>query len=152
MRTLNKYFLFMLIPAIFLLSGCSVFMAMHGKRDADLSTLKIGQDRDIIVLNLGEPDKSYINNDERVDVYELQKGNAPSAGRALGHAAMDALTFGFWEALGTPIEGFQGKTYTVAIRYDENNKVAAVNTVHGRIKKNEQAIAQVAGSGKADMQ
>ena len=45
----------------------------------------------------------------RVDLYEYEIGNKPSAGRAIGHGVMDILTLGLWEIIGTPIEGFQGE-------------------------------------------
>ena len=53
------------------------------------------------------------------------------------HAALDLLTFGGWEIIGTPVEGFQGKTETITIEYDKNNKFVSVNTVEGHIKKEE---------------
>jgi len=119
----------------FLLSGCSMFMAMHGQEDANLSVLTVGQDRGIVDLNLGGPSKTYISDGIRVDVHEVQKGNAPSVGRALGHGALDLLTFGGWELIGTPVEGFQGKTYTISIEYDKDDKLVSVNTIQGHIKE-----------------
>jgi len=135
-RTINLGLIF---SAVFMLSGCSMFMAMHGQEDANLSVLTVGQDRGIVVLNLGEPSKTYISDGIRVDVHEVQKGNAPSVGRALGHGALDLLTFGGWELIGTPVEGFQGKTFTISIEYDENDKLVSVNTINGRIKEDRMA-------------
>ena len=109
-------------------NGCSVMMAMHGKEDANLGVLSIGQDRAIILANLGQPEKTVISGGTTVDVFKLQKGNEPSAGRALGHGALDLLTFGAWEVVGTPVEAMQGKTYTLTIEYDENQKVKKVIT------------------------
>lgn len=114
--------------AALLLNGCSVFMAMHGKQDANLSTLSIGQDRSIVLLNLGQPEKTLATEGKRVDVFKLQRGNAPSGGRALGHGALDVLTLGLWEVAGTPIEAVQGETFYLTIEYDENDKVKKVVT------------------------
>ena len=116
-------------------SGCSVFMAMHGKKDANLSVLTVGQDRGVVTLNLGEPVQTYVKDGMTVDIYEVQHGNEPSGGRAIGHAAMDLLTFGGWEIIGTPVEGFQGETSRITVEYDSNNKLVSVNTVTGHIAK-----------------
>jgi hypothetical protein len=61
--------------------------------------------------------------------YEYEIGNEPSAGRAAFHGAMDVMTLGLWEVVGTPIEGFQGEKRRVTIIYDKDNKVAAINSV-----------------------
>mgnify|MGYP001569361286 CR=1 FL=1 len=62
----------------FFCSGCAVFMAMHGKKDANVGVLNIGQDRSIVLVNLGQPAKTVATEEGRVDVFELQRGNAPS--------------------------------------------------------------------------
>ena len=65
-----------------ILSGCSVFMAMKGKKDANLGALNVGQDRSIVIANLGQPSKTVQVEGKRYDVFELERGNAPSGGRA----------------------------------------------------------------------
>ena len=116
------------IGACLLCTGCSVFMAMHGKRDANLSALNIGQDRAIVIANLGQPDKTVTTDTGRVDVFRLQRGNSPSPGRALAHGAIDLVSLGFWEVIGTPIEAMQGETYTLTVEYDKSDKVQKVFT------------------------
>ena len=119
----------------FVNAGCSVFMAMSGKKEPNLAVLSVGQDRGIVALNLGNPVQTYVKDDVTVDVYEVQFGNEPSGGRAIGHAVMDVLTWGGWELVGTPIEGVQGKTQTITIEYDKNNKIVSVNSVQGTVQK-----------------
>jgi len=126
---------FMVAVCLFSLTGCSVFMAMNGKKEPNLSVLSVGQDRGIVVLSLGKPVQTYAKDDVTVDVYEVQFGNEPSGGRAIGHAVMDVITWGGWEIIGTPIEGVQGKTETITIEYDKNNKIVSVNSVGGKIQK-----------------
>ena len=126
MEKLGKLFLGILL--VVSLNGCSVFMAMHGKRDANISALQIGQDRAIVIANLGEPEKTVVTEEGRVDVFRLQRGNAPSGGRALAHGALDLLTFGGWEIIGTPIEAMQGETFTLTVEYDKNDKIKKVIT------------------------
>ena len=113
------------------LTGCSVGMAMSGKPDPNLSVLEIGQSRDIVILNIGQPTRTSATENGRTDVFELERGNQQSVGRAAGHAAMDVLTLGLWEIVGTPIEGFTGDEFTLSIEYDENNKVKNVKTSPG---------------------
>lgn len=114
-----------------LLTGCSVGMAMSGKPDPNLGVLEIGQSRDIVLLNIGQPTRTSATEKGRTDVFELERGNEQSVGRAAGHAAMDVLTFGLWEIVGTPIEGFTGDKLTLFIEYDENDKVKNLKTSPG---------------------
>ena len=122
-----RFILPMLMPV--LLAGCSVGMAMSGKPDPNISALDIGQDRDVVILNFGQPAKTLMTDNKRADIFELERGNEQSMGRATGHAVMDLLTLGVWEIVGTPIEGFAGDTITLQIEYDENNKVQSVKTL-----------------------
>ena len=124
-------FLFPLLAVSLICTGCSMFMAMHGKRDANVGALSIGQDRAIVIANLGQPSKTVTTESGRVDVFELQRGNAPSGGRALAHGAIDVLTLGLWEIIGTPIEAMQGESYTLTIEYDKQDKVTKVATGEG---------------------
>ena len=113
------------------LTGCSVGMAMSGKPDPNISVLEIGQSRDIVILNLGQPTRTSATEEGRTDVFYLERGNQQSVGRAAGHAAMDVLTFGLWEIIGTPIEGFTGDEFMLSIEYDGNNKVKNLKTSPG---------------------
>lgn len=114
-----------------LATGCSVGMAMSGKPDPNLGALSTGQSRDIVLLNLGQPAKTATTETGRIDVFRLERGNQKSVGRAVGHAAMDVLTMGIWEVVGTPIEGFAGDKFTVTVEYDKDDKVMKVSTADG---------------------
>ena len=118
---------------LFCLCGCSVFMAMSGKPDADIGMLSIGQDRSIVIANLGQPAQTITTDTGRIDKFELQRGNAPSGGRALGHGALDLLTFGFWEIIGTPIEIIQGETFTLTVEYGKDDKITKVHSSPGKV-------------------
>ena len=89
----------------------------------------MGQSRDLVILNLGQPTKPWLADNKRTDVFELERGNQQSLGRASGHAVMDRLTLGGWELIGTPLEGLAGDTMTRQIEYDEENTVRSVITV-----------------------
>ena len=132
MRYLGVIRLVLLIIATLGLASCSVGMAMHGKEDVNLSSITVGQDRSIVLMHLGQPYRTFANEDGRVDTYSVERGNAPSVGRAAGHAVMDLLTFGIWEVIGTPIEGFAGEEFTLTIEYGVDNKLKSVATTPGK--------------------
>ena len=97
--------------------------------DLNISALAVGQSRGLVILNLGQPTKPWLADNKRTDVFELERGNQQSLGRATGHAVMDRLTLGGWELIGTPLEGLAGDTMTRQIEYDEENTVKSVITV-----------------------
>jgi hypothetical protein len=104
-------------------------MAMSGKKNPNLGVIKKGCSRGEVELQLGSPVKSVIRPDgTRVDTYEYEIGNEPSAGRALGHAVLDVLTLGVWEVVGTPVEGFQGEEHLMTVTYDRDDCVLAINS------------------------
>ncbi len=111
-----------------LLAGCAVGMAMKGKPDPNIGVLSVGQDRGIVLLNLGQPAQTMATESGRTDVFRLERGNQQSVGRAVGHAAMDVLTLGAWEIVGTPIEGFAGEKFSLTVEYDKDDKVTKVTT------------------------
>lgn len=110
-----------------LIAGCSVGMALSGKEDPNLNVVRTGASRGEIELQLGDPVTVSPEADGRTRcLYEFSQGQGPSAGRAIAHGAMDVLTFGIWEVVGTPIEGFKGSKKRIQILYDANNKVIDV--------------------------
>jgi hypothetical protein len=112
-----------------LLSACSVGMALSGEEDPDLGAIKVGASRGEVEMHLGSPKSSLtLEGGRGADVYEYEIGNEPSAARAIGHGAMDVLTLGLWEVVGTPIEGVQGERYDATIIYDRDDKVVDIKT------------------------
>ena len=119
---------FALVTFCFALAGCSVGMAMSGKKDPNLGAFRIGSTRGEVELQLGSPISTTTTGEgRRVDLYEYEIGNEPSAGRAIAHGVMDVLTLGIWEIIGTPIEGFQGTKHRLTITYDNEDRVLAIN-------------------------
>ena len=112
------------------LYGCSVGMALSGKKEPAIGAIKVGSTRGEVEIHMGSPSTSTILEDgTRIDVYEYELGNEPSAGRAVGHGVMDVLTFGIWEIVGTPIEGFQGEKRQLFITYDTEDRVKSLRGV-----------------------
>lgn len=124
MRKLIYFLVLLLMP--FVVSGCSVGMAMSGKETKDTSVLAVGASRDTVISRLGPPQTTVTDSDGTlVDSWDIVKGNQPSVGRAVVHGAMDVLTFGLWEVVGTPVELVVGQEkHTIyTVRYDTDSKI-----------------------------
>ncbi|MCM2286413.1 MAG: hypothetical protein NDI81_16640 [Desulfobacula sp.] len=118
---------FMTIMSLLCLCGCSVGMALSGKKEPNIGAIKVGSTRGEVEMHLGSPATSTTLADgTRIDIYEYELGNEPSAGRAVGHGVMDVLTLGLWEVVGTPIEGVQGEKRQLNITYDDSEHVKSI--------------------------
>lgn len=110
-----------------LMSGCSVGMAISGDENPSIGAVREGVSQSEIEYHLGKPiQTATLGNGLHTATYEYEIGNEPSAGRAIGHGVMDVLTLGLWEVVGTPIEGFQGRTEQVTVTYDDNARAVAI--------------------------
>ena len=117
----------MVVVSLIFLCGCSVGMALSGKKEPNIGAIKVGSTRGEVEMHLGHPtDSTTLEDGRRVDIYEYELGNEPSAGRAMGHGCLDVLTFGLWEIAGTPIEGLQGEKRQITITYDSNDFVKSI--------------------------
>ena len=111
-------------------------MALSGKKDPELGAVRVGASRGEIELHLGSPVEILQREDgTRLDTYEYEVGNEPSAGRAIGHGVMDVLTLGLWEVIGTPVEGIQGDKKRLVVAYDEKDYVSHIGPVSAPPKK-----------------
>jgi hypothetical protein len=114
-------------------SGCSVGMALSGNEQRDTSVFYNGAERSFVIAKVGLPDAEVQDKDGNwIDTYLIVQGNKPSAGRAIGHGAMDVLTLGLWEVFGTPIEAAAGKEQKgrFVIYYDKDQKIQKVERIH----------------------
>ena len=132
-KRVQKFFLHLAIAgSVVAQTACSVGMAMSGQPEPNVSALSVGQPRSIVIMNLGsQPASTQATEEGRVDIFQLERGNAPSVGRAAGHAAMDVLTLGAWELVGTPIEGFSGEKFSITVTYDSSDNVKGVQSSPG---------------------
>lgn len=123
--------IFAILLMLPLVTGCSVGMALSGKKDPNLSVVKKGASRSEVELQLGAPKKTATGpNGESVAHYEYETGNEPSPGRAVAHGAMDVLTFGLWEVVGTPVEVINGNKHKLVVTYNQEDTVTRVQA-HG---------------------
>ncbi len=112
------------------MTGCSVFMAATGSKTPNLSVLQVGAHRGTVELELGPPTKISINDSTGATtaVYEYWTGDDPDTGRAILHGALDVLTLGLWEVIGTPAEMIaSGEQHSVTVSYDRAQRVISVN-------------------------
>jgi len=114
-----------------LLHACSVGMAVSGKKDPDLSVIKKGASRSEVEFQLGAPvSVATVDPGKTQAKYQYDIGNEPSAGRAVAHGAMDVLTLGLWEVVGTPVELASGDKLELTITYNELDEIEHVGRVH----------------------
>ena len=117
--------LLLIVP---MLSGCAVGMALSGKRDRDISAVRRDMHREDVMFHMGADNLVGQKTTEEgsVDVFEIQKGNAPSVGRAVGHLVLDVLTYGIWEIIGTPLEAAGSDMLEVTVYYDKEDMVTKI--------------------------
>jgi hypothetical protein len=114
---------------IFTLTGCSVFMAAKLPDKKNLEVFAPGVPRQVVLAEMGLPSSYEDRNGIRSEVYKFKQGYSQQAkiSRAVLHGTADILTFGLWEAVGTPTEYyFSGTDTIVLVTYDRNERVEAV--------------------------
>lgn len=121
MKKLIVYVL--LVACIPFINGCAVGMAMMGKAEPSMDDLMIGTPIDRVHFIMREyiPAVTILEG-QRVETYDVQIGNEPSAMRAIGHLAMDVITWGLWEVVGTPVEALVTSRLTLVITYEETEE------------------------------
>ncbi len=119
---------------LFNLAGCSVFMAAQLPDKKNLEVFKPGVPRQVVLAEMGLP-SGYENRDGvRSEVYKFKQGYSQPArvSRAVLHGTADILTFGLWEAVGTPTEMiFSGTDTMVLVTYNGNDRVETVEYFKG---------------------
>ena len=130
---MRKVSLYLLCTAL-LVQGCAVHMAAEKQTKKDLSVLRIGGNRDDIVRVLGAPYMTQRNEDGSCkDIYKIVEGAGSKGTKTLavaGHTAMDVLTLGLWEIVGTPLELATREQATMFILYyDTDSKLKAYDAI-----------------------
>ncbi|MBC6445169.1 MAG: hypothetical protein GDA50_07065 [Alphaproteobacteria bacterium GM202ARS2] len=111
-------------------SGCSAYMAAVGSYPKDVSVLRVGMLRADVEFHLGVPKEVSSHSDgTTTHIFEFERGNEPSLGRATGHAVLTTATFGLWEFIAIPIELTAGETVRLSITYNQDDRVIAFQTL-----------------------
>jgi hypothetical protein len=117
-----------LLALLLPLGGCSVGMALSGDEPPDLSYCTVGEGRSDIELEVGPPmTVEDLPDGSQVCTYEYVVGNEVSPERAIVYGTADALTFGLWELVGTPIEARRGQAYRLTVTYDADGRAREVS-------------------------
>ena len=128
--------IFTLFASFISINGCSVGMAMSGEEQKDTSILFPGSPRAVVIAKLGPPETTTKDDSgSYTDSYLIVKGNEPSTGRAVAHGALDVVTLGLWEVIGTPMEMGAGNENTsrYIIYYDQDDKIKQIQKIiHGK--------------------
>jgi len=118
----------LLLCLLLSMAGCSVVMALSGKKDPDLQAIHIGSTNADVEARLGPPvDSVSTSYGARTAIYEYETGNEPSFTRAFVHLLYDFFTIGFWEIIGTPVEATRGEKRRLPIYYGPDGLVAGIN-------------------------
>lgn len=123
---LRTYIMLLLIALVSTMSACSVFMAAKQPEKKDLSLLKEGVSRAVLVSEFGAPVVSEYKDGKRYEIFKFVQGysTGAKAGRAFLHGAASIATLGLWELFGTPTEiTFNGDEMAFQVSYDENDIV-----------------------------
>jgi len=118
----------------FALTGCSVFMAAQLPDKKNLEVLTPGVPRPVVLAEMGLPASYEDRNGVRSEVYKFKQGYSQPAriSRAVLHGTADILTFGLWEAVGTPTEYvFSGTETIVLVTYNRDDRVETVEYYKG---------------------
>lgn len=100
------------------LTSCSAVMAASGKRESNVAALQKGDSKAMVMAKIGHAPLRVAEQGIRsIEVYEIEKGNEPSVGRAITHATLDVFTLGLWELVGTPLEATAGEKQYVIVEY-----------------------------------
>jgi hypothetical protein len=116
-------------------SGCAAMQAARQPSKKDLTVLMAGVPRTHVIAELGAPVWTEERDNGTIDVFAFKQGYSKGvkAARAFGHAAADFLTFGLWEAVGTPMEILaDGTNMKIEVCYDATYNVEAVHIIEGQ--------------------
>ena len=123
-----------IMTIFFLTTNCSVYMAANQPQTKDVHVLDRGTFRNTVIAELGAPAYTREEDGKKCDIFSFIQGYSKGAkiSRTVFHGAADVLTFGLWEAAGTPIEAIaNGNEVKVEVYYDAKDTVERVNVIKG---------------------
>ena len=131
-----------MLAAVLSLSGCAVHMAANAQNRKDIKVLSVGNHRDLLLAELGNPVVEQRDADgNRYDIFKFIKGfsGGEKFFHAAGHGVMDVAALGLWEVIGTPSESMsQQNEIQVKVTYDKDDivtKIVPLKDNWGELKK-----------------
>ena len=117
-----------IVSLLFLLGGCSVYMAAHQPSKKDISLFKVGTPRDALIAEFGVPVTSGVKDGKKYEIYRFTQGYTEGAKTA--RALADVFTLGISEAVTTPVESLaDGNLMVYEVTYDSNDCVDQVTNL-----------------------
>ena len=114
--------------AVFLLSGCSIGMALSGNKQPNFDYISVGAPRNQVEAELGHPAAtSESTGGKQEATYKYEMGNSPNTGRAWVNFYVDLATIGLAEPILTIIELLQGHDEETRIVYGPDNRILEIN-------------------------
>ena len=118
----------LLVSVLLPLTGCSVVMALHGKKGPNLQVIHVGSTEQEVQAQLGAPVESHPTEwGGKTEVYQYEPGYEPSVGRALGNLASDAYTLGVYEFFWLVGQFTHSDERRLPIYFGPDGRVAGIN-------------------------
>ena len=110
-----------------LLAGCGVVMEASRPDPVDMKQFVTGEQRSLVVAELGPPTATSHQSDQSCDIYRLYTNGPSTAGRytlTTTEAVADVLTLGLAEVVTTPVEAItQNSKHSVTMCYDNHQQL-----------------------------
>lgn len=114
---------------VWLLSGCSVYMASHQPTEKNVGLFVVGTPRSFLIAEFGQPVSSEVKNGQKYEIFRFTQGysSGAKAGRAFAEGVADVMTLGVAEVITTPVESIaDGNLMAYGVVYDSNDLVIQV--------------------------
>jgi hypothetical protein len=121
--------LVLMAALVFLLGGCSVYMAAHQPTEKNVGLFKPGTPRAFLIAEFGQPVSSEVRNGQKYEIFRFTQGYSgqAKAGRAFAEGVADVMTLGAAEIITTPVESIaNGNVVAYEVSYDSNDYVVQV--------------------------
>lgn len=122
----------LLVSAFLFLGGCASQNALDQPEKKDLTVLQSGTHRDMVILELGAPANTTVQDALTIDLFSFVQGysRANRAGRAFGHGLADVATLGLWSLAGSQIEeSYNGTIMGFRVTYEDQIVIKAEQLV-----------------------
>lgn len=109
------------------LTGCSVVMALHGKKGGNPQAIHVGSTEEEVQTQLGTPVESRSTGwGAKTEVYEYELGYEPSVGLAFGNFIIDFYSLGGYELVWS-IKELAHDRNRLSIYFGPDGRVAGLN-------------------------
>ena len=114
--------------ATFVLSGCSIGMALSGNKQPNFDYIVVGAPRNQVEAEFGHPVATNESTGGKQEAtYKYEMGNSPNTGRAWVNFYVDLATIGLAEPILTVIELLQGHDEETRIVYGPDDKIVEIH-------------------------